>query len=284
MCLAGRGVSRTYNEGAPSNDLQLVYDGAMSSSLQSNLEPLLIAVDAAMQPGSVAVVRGQETVDIQTAPPDVHTDAWLLPAIDECLSAAGRELAEINGFAVTTGPGTFTGIRVGLATCLGLAAPRRLPVAGVLTLEALAAMGCADGTAWVAPCIDARRGQVYGALYHLEPGCMLPLEAAIEPTVADPDVFAEAVARLTPAPLLIGSGTRYFGAGKMRSEDTVENTVEVPDGFAIGTMSEPLAASTGRLVARGWTLEGPSGCHPPEPVYIRQADVRPPRNPLLSGA
>jgi len=234
------------------------------------------------------VLRGQEVVAVQTAPPGVHTDAWLSPAIDESLSSAGVQLAEIEGFAVTTGPGTFTGIRVGLATCLGLAAPRRLPVAGVLTLEALAAMGCAGGTAWVAPCVDARRGQVYGALYRLEPDCMLPLEAAIEPTVSDPDLFVETVARLARKPLLIGSGTRYFregktGAGRASGQSTVENTVELPDGFAIRPLSEPLAASTGRLVARGWTPEGPSGCHPPEPLYIRQADVRPARNPLLEG-
>ena len=237
-----------------------------------------------MQPASVAVLQGQRVVEVRSAVPDVHTDAWLSPAIDECLHAAGLELAEIDGFAVTTGPGTFTGIRVGLATCLGLAAPGRLPVAGVLTLEALASMGCASGAAWIAPCIDARRGQVYGALYHLEPGCGLPFEAAIEPTVADPQAFLEAVSGLAPAPLLIGTGTRYFGSGDTGPGSATEEIAAVPEAFALGTLSEPLAASTGRLVARGWTPDGPSGCHPAEPVYIRQADVRLGRNPLRRGA
>ncbi len=255
----------------------------MRSARQSSPGPALIAVDAATQPASVAVLQGQRVVEIRTAVSDVHTDAWLSPAIDDCLRAAGLEFAEIEGFAVTTGPGTFTGIRVGLATCLGLAAPRRLPVAGVLTLEALAAMGCADGTAWIAPCIDARRGQVYGALYHLEPGCRLPFEATIEPTVADPGAFVAAVSDLTPAPLLIGTGTRYFSSGDAGLGSGTEEVTMVPEAFSLGTLSEPLAASTGRLVALGWAPEGPSGCHPPEPVYIRQADVRPARNPLLSG-
>jgi tRNA threonylcarbamoyladenosine biosynthesis protein TsaB len=256
----------------------------MRSDGQSNPEPLLVAVDAATQPASVAVLRGQQVVETTTAEPDVRTDAWLSPAIDDCLSAAELEFGEIDGFAVTIGPGTFTGIRVGLATCLGLAAPRRLPVAGVLTLEALAAMGRKDGAAWNAPCIDARRGQVYGALYHLDPGCMLPFEAAIDAMVADPKVFAEAVSDLTSAPLLIGTGVRYFAPVGGDLGDTTDRTTTLPETFAVGTLSEPLAASAGRLVARAWTPEGPAGCHPPEPIYIRPADARLGRNPLLAGA
>jgi tRNA threonylcarbamoyl adenosine modification protein YeaZ len=255
----------------------------MRSAGQPNQESLLIAVDAATLPASVAVLRGQDVIELRTAVPDVRTDAWLSPAIDECLRCGGLEFAEIDGFAVTTGPGTFTGIRVGLATCLGLAAPRRLPVAGVLTLEALAAMGCDDGAAWIAPCIDARRGQVYGALYHLETGCALPFGAAIEPTVAAPGHFAEAVSALTSAPLLLGTGTRYFGAAEANLAKATEEVTMVPGTFVMGALSEPLAAAAGRLVARSWTLEGPRGCHAPEPVYIRPADARLGRNPLLSG-
>ena len=255
----------------------------MRSDGQSNPEPILIAVDAAMQPASVAVMQGQGVVEIRTAIPELRTDAWLSPAIDDCLRAAGLEFSEIDGFAVTTGPGTFTGIRVGLATCLGLATPRRLPVAGVLTLEALAAMGCAGGAAWIAPCIDARREQVYGALYHLEAGCVLPFEAAIEPIVADPAAFAEAVSGLTPTPLLLGTGTRYFASPDAGQENATAELTRVPESFVLGTLSEPLAVSAGRLVARAWTLEGPSGCRAPEPNYIRQADARVGRNPLLAG-
>jgi tRNA threonylcarbamoyladenosine biosynthesis protein TsaB len=256
----------------------------MTAPLYSNSEPVLIAVDAAVQPASLAVLRG-ETVASQTfAAGDVFTDAWLAPALDDCLGAADLRLADVNGFAVTTGPGMFTGIRVGLATCLGLAAPRRLPVAGVLTLEALAAMGCAaeTSTRWVASCVDARRGQVYGALYRLPSRCALPLPAAIEPQVADPGIFVEAVAEITATPLLIGSGTRYFRTTETTRGEAANATVDIPPGFSIGTLSEPLAVAAGRLVARAWTPEGPVGCHPPVPHYIRPADVRPARNPLLS--
>jgi tRNA threonylcarbamoyladenosine biosynthesis protein TsaB len=229
-------------------------------------------------------MRGETVASQQVAAADMHTDAWLSPAVDACLGAAGLRLADIDGFAVTTGPGMFTGIRVGLATCLGLAAPRRLPVAGVLTLEALAATGSAgvEGTQWIAACVDARRGQVYGALYRLQSSCELPLEAAIEPEVADPGTFIEAVAEITTTALLIGSGTRYF-----RSEDSTDigssdDITLIPPGFAIGHTRELLAISAGRLVARAWTPQGPVGCHPPVPVYIRPADVRRARNPLLS--
>jgi tRNA threonylcarbamoyladenosine biosynthesis protein TsaB len=247
-------------------------------------EPVLIAVDAAVQPASLAVMRSESVASHALAPSEVHTDAWLSPAIDECLNLAGRRLSDIEGFAVTTGPGMFTGIRVGLATCLGLAAPQRLPVAGVLTLEALTAAGYSalEGEQWIAPCIDARRGQVYGALYRLESSCALPLDAAIEPTVLDPAAFIEAVAEITSSPRLIGSGTRYFSPADPSQEVTGEENLELPAGFSIGTMHEPLAAFVGRLVARGWTSEGPSGCHPPVPVYIRPADVRRGRNPLLA--
>jgi tRNA threonylcarbamoyl adenosine modification protein YeaZ len=247
-------------------------------------EPVLIAVDAAVQPASLAVMRGESVASQALAPSEVHTDAWLSPAIDECLNVSGLRLSEIEGFAVTTGPGMFTGIRVGLATCLGLAAPRRLPVGGVITLEALTAAGASvlEGEHWIAPCIDARRGQVYGALYHVESSCALPLDATIEPGVFDPAAYIEAVAEIASSPRLIGSGTRYFSPANRSQEVAGEEFFEVPAGFSIGAMHEPLAVFVGRLVARGWTPEGPSRCHPPVPVYIRPADVRRGRNPLLA--
>ena len=223
---------------------------------------MLIAVDAATVPGSVAVLRAEETLASLDAPPDPRVDAWLIGAIDRCLEAAGQELDGVRGFAVTIGPGTFTGIRVGIATCSGLATPRALPVAGVQTLEALAEAG-RDERSWVAACLDARRGQVYAALYRLPTQATLPLATVWGPTVCDPDAFLDAMAASEETLLVVGNG-----CGRLADA-----------GLELHEEAGPLAVAAGRLAARSWNA-GPDGLPPAEPFYLRPPDARPPRSPL----
>ncbi|MFQ5742880.1 MAG: tRNA (adenosine(37)-N6)-threonylcarbamoyltransferase complex dimerization subunit type 1 TsaB [Acidobacteriota bacterium] len=239
-------------------------------------QPLLIAVDAAISPASTSVHRGEEVCALRTAPADQHTDAWLQPAIDECLGQLGIELPEIDGFAVTVGPGRFTGIRVGLATCLGLAAPRCLPVIAVLTLEALADVGRARAT-WVVPCLDARRGQLYAAVYHLRDAPLLPLRPVEEPIVCDLQGLARLCSKIGEPYLVIGSGSKCL-VGTSSVEPAVFSA-------NLQTVEEtgPLSVPTGQLAARSWSTSDPSTSRPPTPVYLRPPDIHPPRNPLAPG-
>ncbi len=92
----------------------------------------------------------------------------LLPMVQSALSALELTLADVDLLGVCAGPGSFTGLRIGLAAVKGLALPRDIPCAGVSTLEALAR--CCTGSGVVIPALDARRGEVYWAAFSL-PGC-----------------------------------------------------------------------------------------------------------------
>jgi len=88
----------------------------------------------------------------------------LMGMIDSAIRLSGSDLASVDGFAVAQGPGSFTGLRIGIATVKGLAAATGKPMAGVSTLDALAAQG-SGFNGLVCALMDARRGEVYAALY-----------------------------------------------------------------------------------------------------------------------
>jgi tRNA threonylcarbamoyladenosine biosynthesis protein TsaB len=227
---------------------------------------LLLAVDCATAPPSIALLRGTRTLLERRQSDQRRTDAWIGAALDACLQESGVEPADLDGLAVTVGPGTFTGVRVGIAICLGLAAPRKLPVAGVQTLEALAEAWSGEARL-IAACVDARRGQVYGAVYRPRPDQALPLSPCWGPAVDAPSAFAAALEGFDEDLLLAGSGAALIDAG-----DAVRRPGE----------TRPLAAAAGRLAARGWPADAEAPEWPAaEPLYLRPADAEPPKNPLL---
>lgn len=93
--------------------------------------------------------------------------AGLPAAVDELLATAGLRIGDLKGIGVAIGPGSFTGLRVGLSYAKGLARAAGIPLAGIPTLDAMALLAGSDGPsrALVCPILDARRGEVYAALY-----------------------------------------------------------------------------------------------------------------------
>lgn len=137
----------------------------------------------------------------------------LLPAVMQVLSESGLEWGDLDGIAVGRGPGSFTGLRVGLATARALAQSRGLPLHGVSSLAALAA-GAETAAEWVLASIDARRGEVFAALY-------AGGAPVLGPWVAPPDAMLATVARerarRAPTVKAVGDGSVRFrellGAG-----------------------------------------------------------------------
>jgi tRNA threonylcarbamoyladenosine biosynthesis protein TsaB len=125
--------------------------------------PLLLALETATSALSVALLRGGDLLDEESAAPGPAAET-LLPAIDSLLSRAGVTVTDLEAFAVSIGPGSFTSLRVGIATAKGLAFGRNCRVAPVSTLAALA-RAADPGGAMVVPMLDARRGEVYAAAY-----------------------------------------------------------------------------------------------------------------------
>ncbi len=130
-------------------------------------EPLLLAVETATRTASAALLRGERLLaEVSGASAENHS-AELLVLIDAVLRRAGVFLAAVDVFALAIGPGSFTGLRVGLATVKGLAFGTGKLVVPVSTLAALTQVVEAPSSA-VAVALDARRGDVYAAVYALD--------------------------------------------------------------------------------------------------------------------
>jgi len=131
---------------------------------QSNQDsPQILSVETATLAGSVALSRGEEIVAALAGDSGVSHSNTLLHDIDRLLSEAQVELSEVDLFAVATGPGSFTGLRIGIATVKGLAATLERPCAGVPTLQAVAlAAGPSPRSVALLP---AGRGEVFAQLF-----------------------------------------------------------------------------------------------------------------------
>ncbi|HVH04841.1 MAG TPA: tRNA (adenosine(37)-N6)-threonylcarbamoyltransferase complex dimerization subunit type 1 TsaB [Myxococcota bacterium] len=218
---------------------------------------LILAVESATSVVSVALLRGEVLVDEWTSEDARAPSERLLPGIDALLARTGTPLGAIAAFAVSVGPGSFTGLRVGIATVKGLAFASGRRVAAVPTLAALAHAG-ADGRAPVAALLDARRGEVYAAVYGAD-GAMLLAE-----TVAKPAALAERLAAGTR--IVAGEGAEAAAAelAALRGADVV--VLRRPIGLARARAVGVLGA---RLLARGAGIDAPQVA----PRYVRRAEA-----------
>jgi len=125
----------------------------------------ILAVDTTSEFGSIALRRDDETIaETPLHSPDGFAHV-IFGEIAQLLKRTGLTLADIDCFASASGPGSFTGVRVGLTVAKGLAEAMSKPVAAVSNLRALAAFGQSDCRAVI---LDARRGDVYAAVYNAE--------------------------------------------------------------------------------------------------------------------
>jgi tRNA threonylcarbamoyladenosine biosynthesis protein TsaB len=146
---------------------------------------LILALDTSSAGGSAALVRDGAVV-IERAGDASRTHGERLPLeLIAMLGDAGLTLAEVGAFAVVTGPGSFTGLRVGIATIQGLALAKQAPATPVSTFEALA-FHARGGRHRIATWIDAHRGEVFASLYEpdgrtiVEPPSSLAPEATLD--------------------------------------------------------------------------------------------------------
>jgi tRNA threonylcarbamoyladenosine biosynthesis protein TsaB len=124
----------------------------------------LLAVETATGCQSVALMDGPEVLARRDRDAAGHHAKYLVPTIDEVFKAAGCSLSDVHALAVSIGPGSFTGLRVGLATMMGFRMVAKVPLAAVPTLEAMAwnLRGSKD---LLCPVLKSRTGEVYWAFY-----------------------------------------------------------------------------------------------------------------------
>lgn len=124
----------------------------------------LLAVDTATQSCGVAILAdGLLHTELILSHGGTHTKQ-VLAAVDAVLNLEGSTLAQIDAFAVTRGPGSFTGLRIGISTVKGLALATGKPIIGISSLDVLAHQAVGDA-ACVCPMIDARRNEIYWCVY-----------------------------------------------------------------------------------------------------------------------
>ena len=213
---------------------------------------LVLALDTTTSSGSCALARGGRVVVEQVNDAPHAHDEHLPGDLIQLLDRAGTRPGDIDVFAVATGPGSFTGLRIGIATMQGLAFAEGKPLVGVSGFDALARIA---GAGSVATWVDAWRGEVFAALYaegrEVEP-----------PVVSRPELLLESLR--ARAPLFIGDGARQHA-------DVIRQTLGAAARFA-EPPAPPLAGTLAILAGEVSTI-GDHAPHAIRPLYIRRTDA-----------
>jgi tRNA threonylcarbamoyladenosine biosynthesis protein TsaB len=226
-----------------------------------------LALDTTTRAGSVALVDDDRIVDERSGD-GARTHAERLPAeILALADAHGLALADVDLYGVASGPGSFTGLRIGIATIQGLAFVHRRRIVGVPALEALAHAGSVDLGAGVliAAWMDAHRRDVFAAVYRVTGAALFGesrLEEVAGPAVGDPvSTLARWRAEVGEMPaVFIGDGATMYAQEIAR------------DVAGARVMPHPrLAGTVGRLaIARASAALDPAGVRP---LYVRRPDA-----------
>jgi tRNA threonylcarbamoyladenosine biosynthesis protein TsaB len=138
--------------------------------------PLILAIETATRAGSIALARGAKLLHLQTGDKDASHSVDLIATVDTALKTIGANLSVVDLFAAASGPGSFTGLRIGIATIKSFAVSIGRQCVGVPTLAAVAhAAGTSVGTVALLP---AGRGEVFAQMFSVEVDLVRPLDSA----------------------------------------------------------------------------------------------------------
>jgi tRNA threonylcarbamoyladenosine biosynthesis protein TsaB len=227
-------------------------------------------LDTTSRGGSIALVEGDQIVAERPSDPQRLPAEWLPGDLLLLLEQHGMKLPDLDLFAVAAGPGSFTGLRVGIATIQGLALVVARPVVAVSALDALAhiASRSVPAGSLAGVWLDAARGEVFSGLYQagpeqpLDPSETGPVDA---PTVGDPEELLDRWARLEvdrPIRCFAGSGAARY-ANLIRSR--------YPDAVLLdpGMLAGAIGCIAGLRASRDLATEASAV----RPLYIRRPDA-----------
>ena len=221
---------------------------------------MILAIETATPVCSVALIKDETVLaelNLQTG--NTHSGR-LMPQIASLAEMTGTDPAEIEALAVSIGPGSFTGLRIGITTAKTLSYAWDKPIVGIPTLEALA-FNCPAADGWVSAMLDAQKGRVYEALYHWENGCLTEMRAIRIVTVEQ--VLAE-LANQKSKVMVVGESVRdYLG-----QIDLIDNLTAAPEH---GRM--PRAAAVGLLAWRKYHAGQAVTANELNPLYVRRPEA-----------
>ena len=176
---------------------------------------LILNIDTAVQSASLCVARDGHPLALRTNPVQQDHAAWLHVTLGEMLAELGLGVADLDAVAISAGPGSYTGLRVGMSAAKGLCYALQIPLIIINTLELMAATVDAGDAELLCPMIDARRMEVFTAVYNRQ------LEPVLAPTnmILDAGSFRELRSRRMV----------FFGNGSAKFEAVIEGP---PAAFA----------------------------------------------------
>ena len=213
----------------------------------------ILAFDTALSAGSVALVSNGAVLAICDEPNAKSLAERLVPMVDSVLAEAGQSYADLDRIAVTVGPGTFTGMRIGVATARAMSLAADVPLVGASTLEVMARQVANDHPAAtdIHICFDARRKEVY--YQHFQPLGDDDVTPACEPLACSYE---------TANGLLLGATGVVVGNGVGLVETPA--TIEVLDGYT----------RLDACVLAAMAAARPLPNTVPEPLYLRAPDAK----------
>jgi tRNA threonylcarbamoyladenosine biosynthesis protein TsaB len=171
----------------------------------------ILGIDTATSCGSIGLIDDHRVIAESLLDIPVTHSERLLASIEQVLREGRCALEDLDGWAVSIGPGSFTGLRIGMSTVKGLAFATRKPVAGVSTLDVLASQ-IPPTPYLICPMLDARKGEVYAAFYRYEEGTSLKRSSEYQALTPE-----DLIRRIGEKTLFIGEGVRRYGADLIQS-------------------------------------------------------------------
>jgi len=224
----------------------------------------ILAIDTSTSLASVALVRDERLAASSLFPAERTLSARLVPEIERLLGIGGLTIESIDLYAGAVGPGSFTGVRAGIATLQGLALATGKPCAGFSTLAVLA-MNFPLAGAPVCALLDARKGEVYAGLYDCS-ASTVPLELFDECVMA-PEPFLDRLLATVDGPVV------FVGDGAQRYREAIATRLEERAIFAAFPQQAGNAANGARLALE--RFRSGQAVEPARllPVYIRPSEA-----------
>lgn len=220
----------------------------------------LLGIDSSQPSGSAALLENQSILSQKINPNPESRANPALALVDAVLSDAAVELKALDGFAITTGPGSFTGLRVGISLIKGFVLSLEKPFIGISTLEALAATVSPDAPGIICPVLDARKKEIYTALFQYQAGHLVRLT---EDAVYSPEELCRIVSQ--PA-IFLGNGLESY---KNYFQDRLGPRMVSGDAF----IQCCPAAGAARLAARRFAKEKSFDLNTLQINYIRKPEA-----------
>jgi tRNA threonylcarbamoyladenosine biosynthesis protein TsaB len=220
----------------------------------------VLGIDTSTTCGSIGLIHDERVISEYILNLPVTHSERLLDAIDLVLRKARYALGDLDGFAISLGPGSFTGVRIGVSTVKGLAYAVQKPVVGVSTLDVLASQ-VSPTPYLICPIIDARKGEVYSAFYRYEE--LSHLKRVSEYQAIQPEVLFGMSKEPT---IFLGDGVKTYGDDLLNSLKSFAifspTALHIPHGSAVARLGAELLMRREVLDLATFT-----------PLYVRRSEA-----------